>query len=335
MILPRAVLLDLVREAARAPSVHNVQPARWRFLDSGEVRLYRTVARALPAADPTGRDVLQSLGAAFEGLALALTRREVGLSAPVLVASNDGTAPDGHEEVASARLVAGAERAELADYVLRRRSFRGRFDPASAEELQTLRKRFADAPDARLIVDVDGIHDVARRYDRASFGFLSQAPYLREFFSWCRFHRSHPDWNRDGLNADCLALSEVERIAASFLLRPAVFQVLKRLGVARPAISEAAQIRSSSAILLYCPRADANPFDVGRRFYRLWLEVTAAGFSACPLSAVADDRNEAASLERTQGLASDRRILNVFRLGVVRRASVPESPRIPAEELLV
>ena len=335
MILPRAVLLDLVRDAARAPSVHNVQPARWRFLDSGEVRLYRDVERALPAADPTGRDVLMSLGATFEGLALALSRHEVGLSSPVCAASDDGTAPDGHEEIASARLVAGAMRLELADWVLRRRSFRGRFDRASADELRTLRQRIADAPDAKLIVGGDGILDVARRYDRASFGFLSKAPYLREFFSWCRFHRSHPDWNRDGLNAESLALSGVERFAASILLRPPVFEGLKRLGLARPVTSEAAQIRSSSAILLFCPRADAHPFDAGRRFYRLWLEVTAAGFSACPLSAVADDRDEAASLERTQGLPPDRRIVNAFRLGIVRSRLVPESPRIPAEELLV
>ena len=335
MILPRAVLLDVVGEAARAPSVHNVQPARWRFLDSGEVRLYRALERSLPAADPTGRDVLSSLGAAFEGLAMALSKREIGLAAPVPAAGDDGPAPDGHEAVASARLVAGAAPIELASYVMRRRAFRGRFDRASIEELQSLRERIAGAPDAMLIVDADAILDLARRYDRASFGFLSRAPYLREFYSWCRFRATHPSWNRDGLNADCLALSGVERLAASILLRPAVFAVLKRLGAARSVISEAAQIRSSSAILLFCPRSDANPFDLGRRFYRLWLSITAAGFAACPLSAVADDRNEAGAIESARGVPPDRRIVNAFRLGIVRRGDVPESPRIPAGELLV
>ena len=43
----------VVAEASRAPSVHNVQPARWRFVDDSVV-LFRAIDRALPVADPTG-----------------------------------------------------------------------------------------------------------------------------------------------------------------------------------------------------------------------------------------------------------------------------------------
>ena len=72
-----------MREAARAVSVHNVQPARWRFEPEGDLVLLRAVDRALPVADPTGHDVMLSLGAAFEGMAIALSRIGCTLGAPV------------------------------------------------------------------------------------------------------------------------------------------------------------------------------------------------------------------------------------------------------------
>jgi hypothetical protein len=342
--------LALVGRAARAPSVHNIQPARWRFVDAGGLHLYRALDRALPVADPSGRDVRLSLGAAFEGMALALSERGLRLASPTFASptpasptaaspsravGTDADTPAGHEHVASAALLPARQADALAGWVPARRAYRGRFPPAGAGELQALRTAVAAAPDVRLLLERRAIEEVARRYDRASYGFLSRDPWLREFHGWCRFRRSHPDWSRDGLNADALALSALERSAASLLLRPAVFGWLKTLRVARHLVSEAAQIRSSSAILLFCPAREASDFEVGRRFYRLWLELTSAAFCLCPLSAIVDDAGEARDLGQLGGIPADRRLVNAFRLGPVRGLAIAESPRLPAEELLV
>jgi nitroreductase len=57
--------------AGRAPSVHNTQP--WRFLiGEHSVHLMADRARALPATDPDGRDLLISCGAALHHLHTAL-----------------------------------------------------------------------------------------------------------------------------------------------------------------------------------------------------------------------------------------------------------------------
>ncbi|MGW5922261.1 Acg family FMN-binding oxidoreductase [Nocardia fluminea] len=56
--------------AGRAPSVHNVQPWRWRITDRG-VHLYLDQQRALPATDPDQRDLLLSCGAALHHLSVA------------------------------------------------------------------------------------------------------------------------------------------------------------------------------------------------------------------------------------------------------------------------
>jgi nitroreductase len=319
---------ELATEAARAPSVHNVQPARWRFLPEGEVLLFRDLARALPAADPSGHDVALSMGAGFEGMALALSKRGIAL-----VEREIGETPGepGLELVARAALVDGAAADPLADWVPHRRAFRGVFAPVTGGELASL----AGSGDVRVIADRAKIRELAARYDRSSLGFLRQPAYLRELYDWCRFSRRHPRWDRDGLNADCLALSTVESIAASWLLRPRVFAVMRRMGLGGLVISEAAQIRSAAAVvLLLAPRTQA-PFAVGRRFYRLWLEITALGLALVPMSALADDPAEAARLAAEHGVPATHRVVNAFRVGKPGPRGVATSPRLPVGQLLV
>ncbi|MGW0040656.1 Acg family FMN-binding oxidoreductase [Rhodococcus sp. NPDC003348] len=67
---------DVVRTAVdlacRAPSVHNSQPWLWRY-DAGRLDLYADPSRLLVAADPRGRQLLISCGAALHHLTVALT----------------------------------------------------------------------------------------------------------------------------------------------------------------------------------------------------------------------------------------------------------------------
>jgi hypothetical protein len=63
----------LVSTAGRAPSVHNTQP--WRFVPAGDaVELHADRSRGLPHADPAGRELLISCGAALFGLRLGVRR---------------------------------------------------------------------------------------------------------------------------------------------------------------------------------------------------------------------------------------------------------------------
>ncbi len=74
--IPSDQIGHLVAVAARAPSVHNTQP--WRFLadDAGALELYADRTRGLRGADPAGREMLISCGAALFGLRLAI--RQLG-----------------------------------------------------------------------------------------------------------------------------------------------------------------------------------------------------------------------------------------------------------------
>ena len=69
-------VLDVLRAAHRAPSIHNTQPWLLRPLPEG-VEVQEDVARALAASDPQGRDRLVSCGAAVLNATLPRRRRRV------------------------------------------------------------------------------------------------------------------------------------------------------------------------------------------------------------------------------------------------------------------
>lgn len=68
--LPVQTARELVSLAIRAPSVHNTQPWAWR-IGPDSIELYADESRRLAAADPTGRNLVISCGAALHHLRVA------------------------------------------------------------------------------------------------------------------------------------------------------------------------------------------------------------------------------------------------------------------------
>ena len=320
----------ILGDVSRAPSVHNIQPARWRF---GEdmVTLLHERKRRLTAGDPTGRDVEASLGASFEGMRLALSRLGLGLTQPLQVVDD---AEGQLRTVCTAQIVGGELFDPLADQVSRRRSWRGVFAPADPFDLLALETAMDARDDAQLLIGTDAISRVARLNDDCSWEFMSDPAYHAELLAWMRLSPADPRWHVDGLNAECLAMSPAERLAASLLFRPPAFRLLKAIGVARALVAESARARSAAAAIVFHRSEHESPFESGRAFYRLWLEITAAGLVACPMSSIADSPSGSAEVRALCGVPNGRRVMNVLRVG---KAPVkpPRSPRLPLSELLV
>lgn len=126
--LPRRTVVSLVRAATAAPSLHNAQPWRFRFLsDSGTLHLWAALDRVVPHADPHGRALHLSCGAALLNLRCAAAHE--GLASHVTLL------PDHYDPrlLAAVRLRSG----EAADHGLaalypvipRRRTSRRPFSP--------------------------------------------------------------------------------------------------------------------------------------------------------------------------------------------------------------
>jgi hypothetical protein len=117
----------VVAVAVWAPSVHNTQP--WRFAADGQqVSLYADAGRQLTVADPDGREMMISCGAALFNARLAL--RSLGYRPQTCVL------PDPAQPLLVARVSWGARaprtgfEERLFAQVRHRRTHRGGFDPA-------------------------------------------------------------------------------------------------------------------------------------------------------------------------------------------------------------
>src|SRR3954449_6653083 len=89
-ILPSADVRWIVAQAARAPSVHNTQPWRFRW-DGRRFSLTADLARVLTANDPEGRELVMSCGAALYNLRLALRKLGLGSHVEMLPRSHPQT----------------------------------------------------------------------------------------------------------------------------------------------------------------------------------------------------------------------------------------------------
>lgn len=321
--------LALVGEANRAPSVHNIQPARFRFEDRAVV-LMEDTRRRLFIGDAEGRDNQKSLGAAAEGLALALSER--GFGAEIGSARGEGEVRD----VARIAYGSGGAPDALASYAEARASYRGMFAPPGMADDDALKRLAETCPDLSIVTDRDAIAALASRFDGVSMEVLRAPAYRAELLSWMRLSARDPNYYRDGLNAAHMALSPVEAFGAGVVLGARTFPVLDAMGLARPLIAESAKVRAAAGVALFHRPADEPEFETGRRFYRVWLEITREGLALCPMSVLADAPRAAAIELREAGVAAGRKLVTVLRIGR-RPANKPAPPRVrlPADELIV
>ena len=123
---PAELVESLVATAARAPSLHNTQPWRFRPGPRG-LELIADPSRILPGIDPAGREMLVSCGAALFGLRLAV--RQAGYR-PLVSLLPDPARPTllACVQLGAAAPMTRGERRLLAA-VPHRHTHRGAFDP--------------------------------------------------------------------------------------------------------------------------------------------------------------------------------------------------------------
>ncbi|WP_135212134.1 hypothetical protein [Vitreimonas flagellata] len=325
-----ADITALIEAANRAPSVHNIQPTRFRIDDERTITLLEDTSRRLFVGDPEGKDNQKSLGAAFEGLMLALAAH--GFGADIEKLSGAGAL----RETARIRIATGGVADALEPLTHTRASYRGAFAPPTEADRSALAQIAETCPDLHILQGADALQHVGRVFDDASMEVLRAPAYRAELLSWMRLSPKHPDYERDGLNAAHMALSPIEAFGAGLVLGPKAFPALDSIGLAEPLISESGKVGSAAGVALFHRPTDEPEFETGRRFYRVWLEIERAGLALCPMSVLADVPHVAQRLMRENGIGSDRKLVTAFRIG--RRPSTWKQPprtRLPVSELIV
>jgi len=174
----------VVSAAVWAPSVHNTQP--WWFATEGAgIALYADAGRQLNVADPGGREMMMSCGAALFTAKLALRSLGYVVESQVL--------PDPAEPLLVARLrwrrqaAPAAFELRLFRQVTRRRTHRGGFEPVPVPEelLAVLRQGAArDGAAIRVASDEGSRAALAAVVEMAERVQRSDNAYLRELAAW-------------------------------------------------------------------------------------------------------------------------------------------------------
>ena len=327
--------LSIVEEANLAPSVHNTQPARWRFRED-EIEIYADTSRFLSVGDPSLRDAGLSCGAAAEGTRIALSRRGIGVSN--IEAVWDAPAPEdkNHRRAAILKLSGPAEPDPLAEWAPKRFTWRGKFAPLSPAQRGSLQTWQQSSDSATLVTKPRNIQWIADLNDKTSLAFFRDRAYRDELTDWMRFSKSDPNWYSDGLSAEAMQLSRFEAMAAKYALSSPWFEITNTLRLSGLMVSEHAKTLSASGVWFFHVEAGAGAIESGRRFYRLWLELTALGIYCWPMAVLADNPHSNSECTARFDVPNDRRLVNVFRLGALPEGSVrPDTARLGPEALIL
>jgi len=323
---PAEISRFVVESAVQAPSVHNSQP--WWFSSAGrEISLHADVDRRLNAADPRGREMMISCGAALFTARLAL--RYLGLVPKVSLL------PDPDLPNLVARIGYGDEQVTPAEYesglfaeIARRHTHRGGFDqePLPASLIAILRDEAARENAALAIMT-----DEAKRgalgaaVEAAEYALRLDAVRMREQAKWAPPPGSS---RRDGVPVTAYP-ARPERTQPSFPAR----DFAHGRGWGLPPTGGQAVPRSAGLVTVLTTRSD-NPADwvsAGQALQRVLLAA-----STCDLKAALHSQPlEVDELRRFIGsvLCDGAYPQMVIRLGCTGKTSA--SVRRTVEEVLL
>jgi hypothetical protein len=314
----------VIENLSLAISAHNSQPFKLRTSSPNHWVLLANPDRELPIADPQGKDRELSAGAYLELIDLLLKTKGRKIQKWESVGKN----VDLHIQSESDPTVIEDAKKRMA-LALRRFSFRGQ-----AKEKKNL-SRWPVTSYSKYITDPSPIDQIARLYDDVNYRYLTSPGYIEELYKWLRFDSSDPYYLKDGLNIEAMALSGIEAMGASLVMKPAVFRSLSKIGISKSLVLENDKIKSASALLvIFCPK-DTAFVEQGRLFYKAWLDMTELDLYGCPMSLLTDAEKEKEQIYSLLGLDPKRdQLVNVLRACVLPKNYKRYTPaRLDSKEI--
>ena len=309
---------DVIDAACRAPSIHNTQPWAWRVAGHS-IELYADPARRLVHADPHGRTLAISCGAALHHAQVAA--RGHGWQPTV------ERWPDGHDSDLLARIVLTPGTRTAADVaqlraLYARQTDRRRFTswPVRGDRLDRLAEVAQDwGAEAIALTDAVDRFRVEHLVSRAHAVQAADAALVEEHRRW--------------IGADPEEGVPVELVPSGEGLLPS----------RRPRFSggqlldDTHRVATTDGVVLLCGTDDDRAAWVrtGEALGALWLHAVADGLAIVPLSQIIEVDVTRASLQHEVllGLAVPHLLLRVG-WQTISRDQLPRTPRRPLDAVL-
>lgn len=317
---PQERLAFALRYAILAPSAHNTQP--WRFRIRGDmVELHVDRSRVLPIADPAGRELMISCGAAL--FFLRITLRRFG-HAPNVVLNPDSVQPS---LVAclwlGERAEPTADEAVLAEAIPHRHTNRRAFDerPVPSElTLALVRAAAAEGAWLEAVADPERKRSLAGLVAQAHAEQLADEAFVGELASWVRDPAAEDGMATHGVPLDEVGAPHASAFLRTFEATTGAAATEAQLTAGSPLLAVLGTTEDDTAAWLRCGQA------LGHVLLRACAEGLSASFLNQPIE-VASLRPEVAPAIAHNGHAHV-----LLRLGFGDRA--PATPRRPLAEML-
>ncbi len=315
--LPPETLRRIIGLATRAPSFHNTQPWRWRATGAG-LELHADRARQLRVADPVGRNLVISCGAALHHLQVAAgalgweteVRRESHQPASSLLA---------HIEL---RQGLPSEHAKT--------------DLRAIDERCTDRRRFTSwpVPDERL----SRLADIAAAQGTRAVPLLAVTERFRaELLVGRAVERQSTDRRIALEQQQWAARSAVDDLPVTLLPQVPTASDSGTQSAGTAVLEDSQRvIEGSDGLVVLCDRSDdvASWLSAGEGLSALWLAATTQGLSVVPLSQVVEVDETRLALQHVLGGLTHPLILVRIGWQEISRSQLPRSFRRPVNDVL-
>jgi nitroreductase len=315
-------LLRVIEFACRAPSVHNTQPWLWRVVDDTTLELYADRSRQLTVADPDGRNLVISCGAALQHAQEAA--KALGLSTKVEL-PEPPTRPDLLARIECSVHHPPRDAAELLLTLEQRCTDRRRFTswPVPDERLTKLAEAASGwGAYAIPITDVTARFRAELLMERAMTAQASDKRFADEQATWIEHSRL------DGVPSATATPPRSARLDD----RP------NRFYGGGGTLGSSRIVESSDGLIAICTVHDDQTswLQTGQTLSALWLQATRAGLSIVPLSQVIEIPETRTALRDDVfvGMARPQLLLRVG-WQEIARTTLPRTPRRPLDNVLL
>lgn len=309
----------LIELACRAPSIHNTQPWLWR-IRPGVIELYADRSRQLTVADPVGRNLLISCGAAFHHARVAAAGTGFGTVVEYLLGGPDA------DRLAIVRLSPAPVTPEATDQLIaleRRRTDRRRFTSWPIPDERLAQLAHSVTTDGVIAIPLTDLRQRLRTEVLADQAMRFQADDPR-------FDAEQTRWI-GGSGDEGIPLWALVPFESGYNDTPSRFVGPRTLC---PPNRERA---SGSDGVIALASIDDDPvswFHCGEALSALWLTATIGNLSIVPLSQVIEVEETRRSLEHDV-LGRAPQILLRVGWQEISRGRLPPTPRRPVDDVLL
>lgn len=298
-------------------TAHNTQPFYFKKKSDTNFEICLNKNRDLLIGDPNHKDLKVALGAFLYVLETICGSSNVQLVSTVEKKLSKTHIGQLHFKVLPASSLDAQKCAEYSAILARlqkRFSYRGILSSDIDVRLVEVSLHTLPSANSIRLLPNENKAELAELYDQINMSFLNQSDYLQELYHWLRFSKAHPNWNSDGLNAKAMGLSAIEAIGAKYVLKPSVFNVLSKLKLIAPLVTEKSK-NIKDSVLLAIISDSHDPIEWGKIFLKVWAELTDLNLYGNPLSLLTDSPKDRDFIYKSFQIPKNKNLVNIMRVG--------------------